>query len=73
VGWGHVLYEVPDGTASAELRLSDVHGRVLFNTRLGYGPGLQQWNTSGLAPGLYIAEMWLDGYAVQQTKVVVRR
>jgi hypothetical protein len=69
----HVLYEVPDGSASAELHLLDIHGRVLFNTWLGSGPGLQQWNTGGLAAGLYIAELLLDGYAIQQTKVVVRR
>ncbi len=69
----YMMYEVPEGTLNAELRLVDLHGRELHNTRLGDGTGMQQWSTHGLAPGIYVAELRLDGIASKQTKVVVQR
>lgn len=68
-----VVYELPEGSAQAELRLLDLHGRTIRSNRLGVGPGLLQWNTQGLAPGIYVAELRLDGQPGQQVKVVVQR
>ncbi len=68
-----VVYEVAEGSAQAELRLLDLHGRTMMSNRLGDGPGLLQWSTQGLAPGIYMAELRVDGMAGQQVKVVVQR
>ena len=69
----YIVYEVPEGSAQAELRLLDLHGRTMRSNRLGDGPGLLQWDTKGMAPGLYLAELRMDGLGLQQVKVVVQR
>lgn len=68
-----VVYEVPESSPQAELRLLDLHGRTMRSTRLGDGPGMLQWSTQGLAPGIYMAELRVDGMASKQVKVVVQR
>ncbi len=69
----YVVYEVPEGTQHAELRLLDLHGRTLQSMRIGDGPGVQEWSTNELAPGLYVTELLLEGLASKQAKVVVQR
>ncbi len=67
------VVEVPEGVEEAELRVLDVHGRVLQVKRLNAGPSLVSLKTDGLAPGLYLAEVLLDGHGVAQTKMIIQR
>ena len=67
------VVEVPEGMDRAELVLLDLHGRQLHGEVLGTGPGVVQLTTSGLATGIYVAELRIDGHALAQAKVAVQR
>jgi hypothetical protein len=67
------VVEVPEEAERAELRLLDVHGRVLQLKPLSGGPNLVMLKAEGLVPGLYLAEVRLDGHGLAQAKVVIQR
>ncbi|MBL0127033.1 MAG: T9SS type A sorting domain-containing protein [Flavobacteriales bacterium] len=68
-----VAYEVPEGMEQTELHVLDVYGRVLLRQRLGQGPGLVELSTGGLASGVYLVDLRLNGQSLAQTKLIVQR
>lgn len=68
-----LTYQVPEETDQGELRVVDLSGRDLFTKMLGNGPGALVLQTDAWEPGIYLAELRVDGAPVEQTRFVVVR
>jgi hypothetical protein len=66
------MAEVPEDIGQAELRVVDVHGRVVHAKGLSGGPNMITLKTEGFAPGVYVAEVRLDGHRVAQAKMIIQ-
>lgn len=72
-GPAFVAFETPVVASNASLRVVDLSGRELFETRVGTGPGIHNLVTDDWSNGVYMVELRVDGAAYASTKLIVQR
>lgn len=69
-----IAYFVPEGTAKAQLRITDMAGRVLrLETITGQGEGRLQLQAHSLAAGTYAYSLLVDGQVVETRQMVITK
>jgi len=63
---------VPPTVVEASLRITDLNGRLVREQKLPAGRGIAQLAPGFAVPGLYLAELRLDGIRAGQVKLVVQ-
>ncbi len=67
-----VLCNVPPTVSGASLRITDLNGRLVQEQKLPAGRGVAELAPGFAAPGLYLAELRLDGIRAGQVKLVLQ-
>lgn len=68
----NVLCNVPPSAMEASLRVTDLNGRLVKEQTLPVGRGIAQLAPGFAAPGIYLAELRLDGIRAGQVKLVLQ-
>lgn len=68
----NVLCSVPSSAMEASLRITDINGRLVREQKLPAGRGIAQLVPGFAVPGIYFAELRLDGIRAGQVKLVVQ-
>lgn len=68
----NVVCNVPPTVVEASLRITDLNGRLVKQQTLPVGRGIAQVAPGFAAPGIYLAELRLDGIRAGQVKLVVQ-
>ncbi len=66
-------YRIPENARNAELRITDVAGKVLRNQEIDQRGDVQTiLDAAALSPGTYIYSLWVDGELIGSKKMVVQ-
>ena len=68
----YVVCNVPQSVAKATLRITDMNGRLVHEQTLGNGEGIAELESGMAAPGIYLAELRLDGIRAGQVKLALQ-
>ncbi|MGB6035680.1 MAG: tail fiber domain-containing protein, partial [Cryomorphaceae bacterium] len=70
-----IRYYLPDGTANAIIRITDMEGSPVEDIRLGDQKGANQveFQTQSLASGTYLYSLFVDGKFVDTKKMVIAK
>ncbi len=68
-----IQYYLPENTANAMIRVTNMEGRPLDDIQLGVQKGANQvqFHTQGMAPGTYLYSLFVNGEFVSSKKMVV--
>jgi hypothetical protein len=68
----YVVCNVPQSVAKASLRIMDLNGRLVHEEALAAGTGIAELRPGLAAPGIYLAELQLDGIRAGQVKLALQ-
>lgn len=68
----YVVCNVPQSVAKATLRIMDMNGRLIHEQVLAPGAGIAELQPSMAAPGIYLAELLLDGIRAGQVRIALQ-
>ncbi|MGV9013750.1 MAG: T9SS type A sorting domain-containing protein [Flavobacteriales bacterium] len=68
----YVVCNVPDGVAQACLRIMDLNGRLVREMTLEPGSGIAEIQPDFASPGIYVAELQLDGIRAGRVKLALQ-
>jgi len=70
-----IRYYLPDGTANAIIRITDMGGSPVQDLQLGATRGANQveFQTQGLASGTYLYSLFVDGKFVDTKKMMIAK
>lgn len=68
----YVVCNVPQSVAKASLRIMDLNGRLVHVQALSPGMGFAELMPGFAAPGIYLAELQLDGIRAGQVKLALQ-
>lgn len=68
----YVVCNVPQSVAKASLWIMDLNGRLIHEQPLAAGEGIAELQPGMAAPGIYLAELHLDGIRAGQVKLALQ-
>ncbi|MDO9510496.1 MAG: T9SS type A sorting domain-containing protein [Bacteroidales bacterium] len=69
----NISYQLPVSAKTATLRIVNLTGQEVYNTRLNGNKGIQNINISILSPGMYIYALYADGKPITSQKLTINR
>jgi hypothetical protein len=68
----YVVCNVPPSVAKATLRIMDMNGRLVHEQAVAAGAGIAELEPDMAAPGIYLAELRLDGIRAGLVKLALQ-
>ncbi len=68
----YLVCNVPPSVAKATLRIMDMNGRLIREQALANGEGIAELEPGMASPGIYLAELRLDGIRAGQVKLALQ-